>query len=113
MTETGPILADTALRGGLQSSPAGEGGQLCVRLCRASRLRSDEAAVLKGKRVVIARWEAALRKAKARAGIGRPCIQVGDFTPSPLMRSGEARGVAAAGSGAGCGSTPAVWWLGG
>jgi hypothetical protein len=38
-----------------------------------------KSALLKGKHVIVARWEAALRRSNARAGLGRPCIEVGDL----------------------------------
>jgi len=41
--------------------------------------------MLKGKRVVVARWEPRYAR-EARAGIGRPCIQVGDLVKREALR---------------------------
>jgi hypothetical protein len=82
MTETGPIMADTTCPiceeacKVLLPETAGNHAFACV---VHHDFEVTQSAMLKGKLVMVAHWEAALRKAKARAGIGRPCIEVGDF----------------------------------
>jgi hypothetical protein len=82
MTEIGPNMAGTAcpICGEackvLLPETAGNYAFACV---VHHDFEVTKSAMPKGKHMMVARWEAALRKAKARAGIGRPCIEVGDF----------------------------------
>ena len=67
------------LRGGLQNPAAETAGNYAFTCIVHHDFEVTKSAMLNGQPLVVTRWEAALRKAKARAGIRRPCIGLGTF----------------------------------